>query len=55
MQASPVLQGETHCLSFWRIRTTLNILNGGLIHRNKAGSRACLNRHIADGHTPFHR
>ena len=37
------------------MRPSFDVLKGGFVGRNHAGTGTCLNRHIADGHAPFHR
>ena len=42
-------------LALWSIRTPLDVGKRRLIGSNHASTRTGLNRHIAEGHTPFHR
>ena len=41
--------------AFRRARAALDVVEGLLVGRDQSGSRAALDRHVADGHAPFHR
>ena len=54
-QRLPIGARHVPGLALRRARPVLDIGEGGLVGRDHAGAGAALDRHVADGHAPFHR
>ena len=54
-QRAPVFDGFVPRFAFGGEGFVFDIVDGGLIDGNHAGTRPCFNRHIAHGHAAFHR
>ena len=55
MQMRPIGHGFVPVGTLRRFRTAIQIVIGFVIRRNQPGAGTALNRHVADGHPPFHR
>ena len=54
-QGAPVGGGALEQLALGRERTTAHVVDGLLVDADQTGTRAGLDRHVADGHAAFHR
>ena len=49
-----MMLGDLEGAAFRRARAALDIVEGLCVGRDQAGAGAALDRHVADGHAPFH-
>ena len=54
LQGLPVFDGLIPHVAFRRMRTPLEVFEGDLVRSDHAGTGACFDGHVADGHTRVH-